>query len=176
MIMLTYQEARKRWRAACWDQRFAKWRPERAGWTRPDAKFFDTVISARAEKWGLRREQDWSVGLSAPMDGLEAEIRRDTVKEMLRVANDMRDWGFVVPQALRIRLDVLAPLNISAKRQKRSRELAVYSKLEVKLPKEELWPVFAHPPSVDDELASFPSDWSKDETEVGKIETRGVGA
>jgi hypothetical protein len=71
------------------------------------------LIVARAESWGLRNENDWSVGLTNPaFPGAElhgAQQPRE-VREMRTVIKDLLNWGYDVPPALEIRVGVKQPM------------------------------------------------------------------
>jgi len=85
----------------------------RVGSIRPSYEFFNTLLVARAEAWGLRNGEDWSIGLMSrahPLAHADREDQPRAVREMKVWAGDMHAWGMVGSQAVNIRLGLRQPI------------------------------------------------------------------
>lgn len=162
MVFYVYHQARKRWRNYTYDEDLKIFLKNRAGPSAPTATLFNEIIFARAELWGLRQDKSWANGLTTVARGVEwpRKIAPEPVKEMRMIVGDMREYGFDIPLALRIRLGEEKPMEVAevvGKNPKFLQELVFLKTRRVK-DDDDLIVVEASP-GVEVELESFPVDW-----------------
>lgn len=131
-----YLAARTRWRTAAFDPTINRriFDKSRVGAIAPDPAFFNAIIIARAEQWGLRNGNDWSVGLTQPpCPGAERHGSQQPreVREMRTILKDVTNWGFDVPPALEIRVGVRTPMKEHDVATMRATEITRMAKVKV---------------------------------------------
>jgi hypothetical protein len=107
-----YWAARNRYRAAL---ETAGYNIDRVGSIRPSYAFFNALLVARAEAWGIRKGDDWSVGLTAGADPLAFADREDqpkAIREMRIFASDLKAWQMTGSHAVNIRLGLRKPVEV----------------------------------------------------------------